>query len=164
MFLNLHSPDTTNFFLTQTSIWGLCFFFITIYTLLWTTVIFYTIPNVSLFVSTDSSIKATYNYTPGLTNLILIITPLLILLNLLLSWTSPTILAWYGHVLFANWQYRISYLVIINFFALLVAYSTSIYFSSNDVYDYYLVIFNFFFELCIFFTRITCSHLFFSLK
>ena len=98
-----------------------------------------------MFVSTVSSIKATYNYTPGLTNLILIITPLLILLSLLLSWTSPTILAWYGHVLFANWQYRISYLVIINFFALLVAYSTSIYFSSNDVYDYYLVIFNFFF-------------------
>ena len=97
------------------------------------------------FVSTSSPTKTTYSYTTGLTNLILVLTPLLILFVLLLSWTGPTVLAWYGHIAFTNWQYRISYFVILNFAALLLAYSTSIYFSSNDVYDYYIVIFNFFY-------------------
>ena len=142
MFTTFNAYTSTNFLLTHTSIWGMCFFFLTLYVLLWSTIIFYTTPNIPQFVKGST---ATYTYVTGSANLSLLVAPLLVLLFLLLSWSGPTVVAWYGHVIFANWQYRLSYVILVNFFILLVAYSTSLYFSSSDVYDYYIVMFNFFF-------------------
>lgn len=142
MFSGLNTLTSTNFLLTQTSVWGLCFFFIAVYVVLWATVIFYTTPNIPQFIQGSTS---SYTYITGLANIALVLTPLLVLLFLLLSWSGPSVLAWYNHIIFTNWQYRLSYLVLFNFVIVLLSYSTSLYFSSNDVYDYYVVIFNFFF-------------------
>ena len=163
MFSTLQAPYFLNFVLTHSFIWSFCYFFVALYILLCTTVIFYSIPNMFKFTLVSTTANRFYFFfLPGSTNLFLTITPLVILTLLFLSWSGSSILAWYGHIIFANWQHRLSFLVILNFLLLLVSYSNSLYFTSNDLYDFYIVIYNFFFWiLYLFYTTNLFTFIFF---
>ena len=135
-----------NYFLTQSAIWGSCYFFLSVYFLLWAAILFYLVPNLTRFTASSTfKSKMSFTYITGTSNIVFVVTPILLLLLLLISWSGSSILAWYGHIVFANWQYRITYIVIFNFLFLVFSYLTSVYFTSNDIYDYLIVIYNFFF-------------------
>jgi hypothetical protein len=149
--------------LTHSFIWSFCYFFVALYILFCTTVVFYLIPNMFKFTLVSTTSNRFYFFLlPGSTNLLFTISPLVVLILLFLSWSGSSILAWYGHIIFANWQYRLSFLIILNFLLLLVSYSNSLYFTSNDLYDFYIVIYNFFFwVLYLFFTTNLFTFIFF---
>ena len=146
LFSTFQNPYFLNFILTHSFIWSFCYFFAVLYVLLCTTIVFYLVPNAFKFTSVSTT-PARFSFTllSASTNLFLTTSPLIVLVFLFLSWSGPSILAWYGHIIFSNWQYRLSFLVILNFLLLLISYSNSLYFTSNDLYDFYIVIYNFFF-------------------
>ena len=59
-------------------------------------------------------------------------------------WSGPAVTAWFGHLLFSSFQLRLFYLVVFFFFLMGLAYATSFYFTSIEVYDYVIVTYNFF--------------------
>ena len=163
MLSPLQSTYFFNFILTHSFVWSFCYFFTVLYVLLCTTIIFYLIPNILKFtLFSTTTTRLSFSFLPGSTNLFLITSPLLVLLFLFLSWSGSSILAWYGHIIFSNWQYRLSFLIVLNFFLLLISYSNSLYFTSNDIYDFFIVIYNFFFWiLYLFFTTNFFTFIFF---
>ena len=85
----------------------------------------------------------------------LLLTPILLFVLINFSWSSYSISAWFGNLIFTSFQYKISFLVIFIFYLILTVYSTSFYFSSKEIYDYIITCFNFFFWILFLFTSNT---------
>jgi hypothetical protein len=63
---------------------------------------------------------------------------------LTLSWSGPSVLGWFGHILWTTLQLNLSYFVILSFTFIWVAYLSSLYYTSNEVYDYTITSYSFF--------------------
>ena len=89
--------------------------------------------------------------------------PLFTILFIMVTWSGPTVLLWYNHLIFSNWQYRLSFYLTINFFFILIIYNTVFYFTNNsDLYDYYITVYNFYLWLFLmFFSNNFFSFIFF---
>lgn len=74
----------------------------------------------------------------------LLLTPSLLLFFLTGSWTGPVCTIWFGHLIFSSLQYKVFFLLFFSFSLLWVAYSSSFYYSSQEVYDYTIVTYSFF--------------------
>lgn len=84
-------------------------------------------------------------FISGLHLLSLFLTPLLLITLLTFAWTSPVVVAWFGHLIFTSFQLKMTYVVTLWFSLVWVAYLTTFYFSSQEVYDYSIVTYSFFF-------------------
>lgn len=67
------------------------------------------------------------------------------------SWTSPLISIWFGHLIFSSLQFKVTYLLSFIFILVWVAYSSSFYYSSQEVYDYTIVTYSFLYWLILLF-------------
>lgn len=87
----------------------------------------------------------------GLHLISLFMTPLMLLFFINFAWTSPVIVAWFGHLIFTAFQLKMTYVVAIWFGLIWVAYLTTFYFSSQEIYDYSIVTYSFFFWMILLF-------------
>lgn len=116
------------------------------YILLVFTAIFYLIPNIKDFTNYNAFSNSTlFSSISGLHLLSLLVTPLLLILLVNFSWTSPTLTVWFGHLIFTSFQLKMTYLVTLTFLFIWVTYSTTLYYSSQEVYDYTIVTYSFLF-------------------
>ena len=92
-----------------------------------------------------------FSYLTGFDLIWLFLTPLFIILLINYSWTSPLISIWFGHLLFSQLQFKITYLLVFLFTLVWVAYLSSFYYSSQEVYDYTIVVYSFFFWMLLLF-------------
>lgn len=53
-------------------------------------------------------------------------------------------MVWFGHLIFSSFQLKITYLVTFTFTLIWVAYASSFYYSSQEVFDYTIVTYSFF--------------------
>ena len=135
-----------SFFNTHSSFWSLTYFFTITYLLTCTTTLFYLVPNIKNYtLSYNQSFKKLFSSIPQTSTLPLIIFPVIILFFLLMSWSGPTTLSWYSHLLFSNFQYRLTIFMLINFLTILLIFSTSHFFTTNSVYDFLIILYNFLF-------------------
>lgn len=133
-----------NYFNTFSSIWSLTFFLLTFYVILVFTVTLYLTSNVKEFsFSTSLSNSNKFTYTPGTNLTLLIYTPVLIIFLLNLSWSSFSLMAWFGSLLWTSLQYKILYLILLCFSLVWFSYSISFFYSSTEVYDYTIVTYSF---------------------
>jgi hypothetical protein len=141
------------FILTTPLLWSFTYFFSHIYIILIFSCIIYIIPSVKEIIS-QNKIKNNNNffYVTGLDLYWILITPLFLFLLLNIIWVNFTASAWFGNIVFAKFQFKISFLILFFYLIILTAYATSFYFSSKLIYDYVLVNFNFFFWLYFIFT------------
>jgi len=127
-------------------LWIFCFFFYVIYIFTVFFVIFYLLPLIKdLTLFQKHKTTSAFVYVTGFDVYWILLTPLYLLMLMLFSWSSPSLLAWFGSIIFTNFQIKASFLTLFTFFSVITIYVTSFYFSSREIYDYLLVCFNFFF-------------------
>lgn len=132
-------------YLTFSTIWSITYFFLFFYLLLIFSVILYLISNIKDFTNyTTFSNNTLFNYITGFDIFWLLASPILLMLIINFSWTSPTILVWFGHIIFSPFQFKMTYVIIIIFSFVWLTYSSSFYFSSQEVFDYTNVTYSFF--------------------
>lgn len=136
------SSATINF----NSLWAICYFSNSAYILFGFSSLLYLLPNIPSFSSSNSfSSSSSFTSLEGFDLLRLLITPFLLILMLHVSWSGPSLTAWFGHIIFSSFQYKVTYLLFI--FGLTYIFSTNLstHYSSMMTYDFTLVTFNFFF-------------------
>ena len=128
------------------SVWALCYFTNVTYVLFIFSVLMYVIPNVPSFSGANNfSGSSSFLSLDGLDLLRLLITPLLVVLVLHVSWSGPSVTAWFGHIVFSSFQFKITYLLFMFAVTYFFALSLITHYSSMMTYDFALVTFNFFF-------------------
>lgn len=130
---------------TQSSMWSLAYFTVIFYTLLVFSTVLYLVANMKDFTNYSAFANSTFfNYTPGLDILGILTTPLLVIVLINFSWTSPILSVWFGHLLFSSFQLKVTYLISFIFVLIWVAYASSFYYSSQEIFDYTIVTYSFF--------------------
>jgi hypothetical protein len=125
--------------------WSLTYFFLFFYNLLIFSVILYLVANIKDFTNyTAFSNNTLFSYISGLDILWILLTPLLVIFLINFSWTSPVLTVWFGHLLFSSFQLKVTYLITITFALIWVAYASSFYYSSQEIFDYTIVTYSFF--------------------
>lgn len=133
------------FFLHFSAVWSTFFLFYLVYVLFVFLIVVYLLPITKDLANFSSSKKiVNFSYVTGFDLYWLLITPLALISLNLIFWTGPTITCWFGHLVFTSFQLKVSGLIVLIFFAVVTVYSTSIYFSSREVYDYVTTCFNMF--------------------
>ena len=125
-------------------LWGLVYFFFYFYVLLLISVILYAIP-ASKDILNYHKFKnlSRFSYVTGFDSYHILIVPLFLLYFINFVWSGPFITSWFGCIIFSGFQAKISYFIFFFFFLILTVYTSSFYFSSNEIWDYFAVCFNF---------------------
>lgn len=95
--------------------------------------------------------QTTFLLIPGLNLVNLFVTPLVLILCVNFAWTSPVVVAWFGHLIFTSFQLKMTYFVTVCFGFVWITYLTTFYFASQEVYDYSIVTYSFFFWMMLLF-------------
>lgn len=145
------------------SVWSLTYFSLFVYFLFVFTAVLYLLPNLSLFTEAQSTRQFSSFYSVEGVDLIkLIATPLLLVLLVHSSWSGPTLTAWFGHIIFSYFQYKVTFVLFFFLLSYVVALASSIHYSSTLVYDYTVVFINFFAWLwLVFFSNNVFTFIFF---
>ena len=151
------------FFIPFSILWSFSYFFIIIYTIIVFSLIIYALPSLKDIINYTKFKKNTnFEYLTGFDLYWLLLTPILVLLIITFSWSSCSLSAWFGNLIFSNFQYKITFLIIFIFYFIITVYSTSFYFSSKEIYDYIITCYNFFFwTIFIFFSNTIFKVIFF---
>lgn len=126
------------FFLNYFNVWSFSFFFVLTYTTLAFSLLIYLIPITSSTGNTVFSSKFRNNFyiISGLEVGLFFFTPLIIFSFVNLTFFSPIITAWFGHIIFGGFQTKMLYLISFTFYLLLLLFLSSSYLSSNEIYDF----------------------------
>jgi hypothetical protein len=152
-----------HFFLSSSIIWTLTYFFFYLYVIFFFSVLLYLLANIREYLNFNNfSNFNLFSYLTGFDLMGFNLLPLLLIILLNWSWTGPTTMAWFGHLIFSNLQFKINYLFFFFFFLILIAYFSVFYYSSAEIYDYIITIYSFFFWLnLLFFSNNIFTFIFF---
>lgn len=143
--LTTNTHNTIGIFLTYSNLWSLTYFFLFFYIILIFTAVLYVVANIWDFTRYNKfNNQTSFVYITGFDFAGVLLTPLFIIMLLNFSWTSPSLLVWFGHLVFSSFQYKITYIVLLSFTLLWVSYYMSFYYTSSEVYDYTIVTYSFF--------------------
>jgi hypothetical protein len=135
-----------HFFLSSSIIWTLTYFFFYLYVIFSFSVLIYLLANIREYLNFNNFANFNlFTYLTGFDLLTFILLPLILIMLLNWSWTGPITMAWFGHLIFSNLQFKINYLFFFFFWLLLVSYLSVFYYSSAEIYDYTITIYSFFF-------------------
>lgn len=151
------------FFLNFSNIWSFVFFLFQTYNILIFSLILYLLP---LFLSggnlnLNSNVRSKFYIISGLELSTLFILPVLLLTFLNLSWSSPVLTSWFGHLVFNSFQSKILYLIVLLGLIILYLLFSTNYFSSNEIYDFFISVINVLYWIIIlFFTNSVFTFMF----
>lgn len=127
------------------SAWSCFYFAVILYILFVFSTLLYLIPNVPLFSGSVNSLAPNAFFSlEGLQLLKLIMAPLLAVFTVHFCWSGPAIVAWFSHIVFSNFQFKMTYLAFFSFFFYLFGLLMTINLSSIYVFDFLLTVYNFF--------------------
>lgn len=127
-------------------LWSFVYFFYLFYVIIVFCVILYLLPTVRDLINYSKFKKINgFEYVLGMDLYWLFMTFLFFFLITNFSWVSSSVTAWFGNIIFSNFQLKLAYLVIFFFHLVILVYATSFYFSSKQLYDFIIVTFNFFY-------------------
>ncbi len=113
--------------------------------MLFVSVILYLLPNLWLFADASASSSTSSFYsTDGVFLTKLLLAPIFAMFLIHTTWCGPALTAWYGHIIFSNFQFKVTYLLITFFVTYWFAFLSSVHFSSTLIFDYTATAFNFF--------------------
>lgn len=133
-------------FVTFSNLWSLVYFFAFTYIAFLFSAIIYCLPtltNKSCYSVSKNNFS--FKYTNSFDIFPVLVVPILLLFLTQLLWVSPSISAWFGHLIFSGLQLKITYLIMFTYFGVILTFSSTSYFSSREIYDFIITIFNFFF-------------------
>lgn len=133
------------YFNSNSGIWSLNYFFLAFYVILVFSFVLYLVSNVKDFMGYNAfSNSTTFTLVSGIDLLPLVMSPLLLIYLLNLSWLGCDLSGWFGHLLFTSFQLKMGYYVLIVFCFVWISYMGSFYYTSQEVYDYTIVSYSFF--------------------
>lgn len=140
------------FFLTYSNLWSFSFFIFLTYSTLIVSLLTYMMPILnSPLKYTVSKNKSEFTMVNSADMLYVFITPIICLLVNLLLWSAPATSAWFGHIVISSFQVKLTFAVILNFTMILLVTSSTVYFTSREIYDYTITTFNFFYWIVLIF-------------
>ena len=151
------------FFISFSVLWSFSYFFIYIYVITVFNLILYSLYSIKESLLNNKFKKTSnFDYLSGFDTYWIFLTPLLLLLIINFSWSSPALSAWFGNTIFTSFQYKFTFLVIFTYTLILLTYSSSFYLSSKEIFDYVIVCFNFlFWVIFLFFSNSIFTFIFF---
>lgn len=124
--------------------WSLHLFATFSYLLLVTSIVVYLLPVARSFFK-NSAVRDKTNFSflipSDFMPVFMVVTFLLLLV--LLTWSSSTLSAWFGHIVFSSVTFKIIGLVLLVFTLVTLLFCSTSYFSSKEIYDYVIVQFHF---------------------
>ena len=140
------------FFITFSNLWSFSFFFFITYTTLVSSLVSYTLPILnSPLKYTSSKNKSEFTFVGGSDFLYTLLTPIVFLFFSLLIWSAPATSAWFGHIVVTSFQTKMTFLVLINFVIIALVMTSTMYFTSREIYDYIITVVNFLYWLVLLF-------------
>jgi len=140
------------FFITFSNLWSFSFFFFLTYTTVIMSVITYILPILnSPLKYTTSKNKSEFSMVNASDLMQVFLTPLLCITASLLLWVSPSTSAWFGHIVITSFQTKLTFLVLANFAMILLVITSTVYFTSREIYDYTITTFNFLYWIILIF-------------
>lgn len=134
--------------------WGLGIFFNLIYLLIFFSLLVYILPILLSSLNSNSlrgSYRSTFYIISALeSSLFIFAFPTCILLIFGL-WSSYDVAAWFGHLLFSCFHWKIFFFIVFVFFIMLYYFLTVTYLSSSEIYDFVITKYSFFFWVLILF-------------
>ena len=140
--------------ITFSILWSFSSFFLLTYLTLLVSLVTYLIPIIcTQSVQNSASLnKSNFSFINSTELLPVFIVPYVILLFVNLTWTAPAISAWFGHVIVAPFQSKVTYLLLTSFLISLAVLTSTTHFSSREVYDYLNTTFSIFYWVLMLFT------------
>lgn len=133
------------FFLTPSIIWSFAYFFTYFYLVIVVSSVLYIL---SIVKDANSYNKLknnnSFSYVTGAATLPLFSFFLAAACLINFSWVHQATTAWFGNLCFTSFQSKIFYLVLFFFALYVLANTSSLYFSSKEVYEYKITCFSFF--------------------
>lgn len=127
----------SNYYFTSSAVWSLNFFFLNFYIFSAFIVIIYLVSNVRSFVLPQSTKSfSTVTILSGLELFSFLVTPLLLLVMINFSWVGVSVCGWFGNLVWSSFQYKVIYTIVYWFVLVWVAYLTTFYYNSLEIYDY----------------------------
>jgi len=116
-------------------------------------IVVYLVSNIKNFLGYDQSANlSSFMFISAFNFSYFLYTPLILLVIVSWAWVGPELTAWFGHIIFTSFQYKLFYLITFSFFLVWAVYIASFYFTSQEVYDYTIVTYCFFLWLFLLFT------------
>ena len=145
------------------SIWALFYFGGSVYHVFIISALLYILPNLGLFADSSSSKSVTtFASTDGVFLMKLLLTPIALIAVSHICWCGPTLSAWFGHILFSNFQFKVSFVLLLFFTSYWFAFLPTVHYSSTLLFDYTATAFNFFLWIwVIFFSENIFTFIFF---
>lgn len=140
------------FFITFSNLWSLSFFCPLTYITLIISIVVYLLPiaNSPLKYAVSKN-KSEFILVNPSDMLYVLLTPCLCLLVIVLTWSSPSTSAWFGHLVITNFQTKLTLLILLNFVMILLVMCSTFYFTSREIYDYTITLFNFLYWIILIF-------------
>ena len=135
------------FFITFSNLWSFSYFIVMLYIIFIFSLVVYFVPIQSKYSSSSSAsfYKSNFTYINLNDTIQLIVSPVFVFFMLNLLWSSPTITAWFGHIIFSSFSQKSFFLISFVFLIILYVYSSSSYLTSQEFSDYLSVIYSFYF-------------------
>lgn len=127
------------------SLWASLYFGSAVYHVFLISSLLYILPNLQLFADNSSSKSVTTFYsTDGIFLMRLLLTPVVLISVLHMCWCGPSLSAWFGHILFSNFQFKVSFVLFIFFSSYWLIFLPTVHYSTTLIFDYTATSFNFF--------------------
>lgn len=154
------------FILTYSTLWSLSFFFILTYLTFCFLFLTYLTP---IFLTSSNSratvaLKHNFYIISGLEVSRTFLTPLIVIVIVLGSWSSPAFSLWFGHLVFSSSQIKLIYFVCFTFYLVFLVLLSTTYLSSSEIYDFYITQFSFLYWILILFMVNTVFTLMFVIE
>ena len=137
--------DNSVLVVQQSSIWALFYFSHLLYLIFVFSTVLYVLPNLATFSGANNFAKSSSFFSQdGLDLFKLTVSPLFLIFLLHITWSGPSLTAWFGHIIFSQYKFKITYLLFSFFLTYLLSFLMTTHYSATNVYDYTLTTFNFF--------------------
>ena len=127
------------------SVWSLTYFSYVVYTFFLISALLYTLSNLPAYVAINNFSSATpfisYNGTDFLK---LVLTPVFFILLVHVTWAGPSLTAWFGHIIFSNFQFKLTYVLYLFFLSYIIVLLSTHHASSLNFFDFIATVLNFF--------------------
>ena len=123
--------------LTCGSIWAIGYLFYSLYVLFVTSVTLYLFSNATIYSSSSYSLNTPNFVSISGDDLIRVLFwPILLLIISHSTWSGPALTAWFGHIVFSDFQFKFTYVTYFFFSTYLLVFLSSSHASSINFFDY----------------------------
>ena len=144
-FLTIQTLTSNSFPIAYNSLWALTYFSYLVYTFFITSTLVYILSNLYTYIMTNNfTTNNTFTSYNGTDLLKLLFTPTLFLLLVHTTWVGPSLTAWFGHLIFSNFQFKLTYVLYSFFTTYLIVLLSTHHTSSLNFFDFITTLLNFF--------------------